>query len=84
MREGSPWFVAKDVCDALGMNSDKTGTGHFLAHLEQDECATLNLNTIVIPEGNRKGNPNVRIINESGLYSLILKSLSQPPQAATW
>ena len=73
-REGEPWFVAKDVCAALGMDTDKAGTSHFLTGLDPDEVGSVNLNTIGNPEGNRRGNPIVKTINESGLYSLILKS----------
>nr|WP_269475597.1 BRO family protein [Variovorax sp. PBL-E5] len=63
-----PWFVAVDVCKALGMNTDKQGTGHYLAHLDADE-----VNTVRSTEGKR-GNPNLKVISESGLYSLILRS----------
>ena len=73
-REGDHWFVAKDVCAALGMDTDKTGTGRWLEGLDADEADTLNLNTIGNSDGKRRGNPTVKIVNESGLYSLILKS----------
>lgn len=62
MREGTPWFVAKDVCDALDL-SDVTMS---LAHLDSDERAKYNLGLRGLGASN--------IINESGLYSLILKS----------
>ena len=35
-------------------------------------------NTVVNPDGNR-GNPNMTIINESGLYSLVLSDTSCTP-----
>lgn len=64
MKDGDPWFVAKDVCDAVALGN----TTEALRGLDEDER-----NTVRNPEGNR-GNPNVTIINESGLYSLILRS----------
>ena len=78
-RDGEPWFVAKDVCEVLGFRDSHNAT----RGLDSDEVATLELrgfsrgatlNTIGNPEGNRRGNPIVKTINESGLYSLILKS----------
>ena len=60
--DNEPWFVAKDVCDALGID-----TNHVREALDEDE-----VNTLRITEG--KGNPNKTIITEAGLYSLILRS----------
>ena len=59
------WFVAKDVCDILGYSNV---TKALNDHLDDDERSTL-----TIREGIR-GNPNMNIINESGLYCLILRS----------
>ena len=61
-REGSPWFVAKDVCDALGIANPTQAVSN---HLDADERAMFNI-------GGKAG--TVNIVNESGLYSLILKS----------
>jgi prophage antirepressor-like protein len=58
--KGVLWFVAKDVCDVLGL----TNPTMALANLDDDERAKLNLG--------RQGECN--IINESGLYSLITGS----------
>ena len=65
MRDGQAWWVAKDVCDILGYSNV---TQVLNNHLDEDER-----NTLTIREGIR-GNPNVNIINESGLYCLILRS----------
>ena len=59
---GEPWFVASDVCRALGI--DPTST----RRLDDDEKNTLRL-TQGIP-----GNPNVTVVNEPGLYTLVLGS----------
>lgn len=57
---GEPWFVAKDVCDALGISNPTDA----LKRLDDDERARFNLG--------RQGEAN--IVNEPGLYSLILAS----------
>ncbi len=64
MREGAPWFVAKDVCDALGL--DVSDTRRTLDEADRE----------VLLAGQHPGLPNrgATAINESGLYSLILKS----------
>ncbi|EHR60373.1 BRO-N domain-containing protein [Saccharomonospora cyanea] len=64
-RGGDPWFVAKDVCDVLGIRSDTVR-----AVLDADEVAETNPNSIGVASGGR----NPLIINEPGLYSLILRS----------
>lgn len=43
--------------------------GKYLAGLDADE-----VNTVRDSSGIRRGNPNVKVISESGLYSLILRS----------
>ncbi|EPR43120.1 prophage antirepressor [Desulfovibrio sp. X2] len=61
---GNPWFVAKDVCNVLDLGNPSQA----VSDLEDDEK-----NTISIADGNR-GNPNMLIISESGLYSLVFRS----------
>lgn len=60
LRDGEPWFVAADVCKAL----DLSNTTAALERLADDERSKLNLG--------RQGETNV--INECGLYALILRS----------
>lgn len=60
---GAPWFVALDVCHALGISNNRDA----LLKLDDDEK-----NTVGLTDGNR-GNPNTLIISESGLYTLILR-----------
>lgn len=62
--DGEPWFVAKDVCHALGIENSRQA----LRRLDDDER-----NTVISNDGNR-GNPNLAVVNESGLYALILTS----------
>lgn len=58
--DGDPWFVAKDVCEVLGL----TNPTMALQSLDDDERTKFNLG--------RQGDTN--IVNEPGLYSLILGS----------
>lgn len=64
---GDPWFVAKDVCDILGLENSRKAT----TELDSDEK-----NTVTIKEG-IAGNPNKTIISEPGLYKLIMRSRKQ-------
>ena len=65
-RDGEPWFVAADVCKALEIGNPS----QVLVRLEDDE----KMNTLISNEGNQRGNPNMTVVNESGLYTLILSS----------
>lgn len=61
-----PWFVGKDVADVLGYKNQRDAISN---HVDSEDK-----NTVAIHDGNTRGNPNQTIINESGLYSLILSS----------
>lgn len=63
-RNGQPWWVVKDVCDVLGLSNPTEA----IKSLDDDEK-----NSLRISEGIR-GNPNMAVISESGLYTLILRS----------
>lgn len=62
--DGDPWFIAKEVCDVLGLDNPSEA----IRPLDDDER-----NTVRNSDGNR-GNPNVNIISESGLYALTMRS----------
>lgn len=62
---GEPWFVAKDVCDVLGIRTDSL---RYI--LDDDEIAEVNPNSIGVGHGGR----NMLIVSESGLYSATLRS----------
>lgn len=73
MINGDPWFFAMDVCEMLGIKNPTMA----LRALDDDEI-TLSSSAITLSstEGNKagKGNPNVNLISEGGLYTLILRS----------
>lgn len=61
---GEPWFVAKDVCDVLGYtNASKAISDHVDS---EDKLNNESLSSL----GQRGG----WLVNESGLYSLVLSS----------
>ncbi|MFT4013005.1 MAG: BRO family protein [Paracoccus sp. (in: a-proteobacteria)] len=79
MRDDAPWFVAPDVCRVLEIGNPSQA----LARLDEDEV------TLITNEGSRKGGVGIadttldtiegirrptNVINESGLYALILTS----------
>ena len=65
VKDGEPYFVGKDVADILGYTNSRKAIGD---HVDEEDK-----NTVTIRDG-IQGNPNLTIINESGLYSLILSS----------
>ena len=66
--DGEPWFVGKDVAQVLGYSNTKQA---LLSHVDADDKLQGDGVTIRDPMG-REQRPTV--INESGLYSLILSS----------
>lgn len=63
--DGEIWFVAPDVAMALGYRN----APDMVRNLDNDEVSTTQ-----IVRSSSGGNPNITIINESGLYSATLKS----------
>ena len=62
-RDGEPWFIAADVCAVLGLARQQDST----RHLDDDEKGECSVDT---PSGRQQ----MVIVNEPGLYSLILRS----------
>lgn len=60
-RDGEPWFVAADVCKALEIDKSQT------RRLDEDEKGMYSTQTL-------GGKQEVTIVNEPGLYSLVLGS----------
>ena len=65
---GEPWLVLKDVCDVLGIENHR----NIAARLDEDEKGVHTVDTL-------GGKQEMVIINEAGLYSVIL--LSRKPEA---
>ena len=95
-KNGAPWFIAKDVCDVLGINNSRqalrlldkddlmsfqmtsggqkremNGVSEAIKPLDDDEISELSFSedrkNKVIPRC-------LKIISESGLYTLIMRS----------
>ncbi|HDR7616990.1 TPA: phage antirepressor [Bacillus mycoides] len=62
------WFVAKDICDVLEIKNHRTS----ISILDDDEKGVHSMDTL-------GGTQQLQTINESGLYSLVLRS--RKPQA---
>lgn len=72
---GEPWFVGKDVAEILGYQN---GSRDINRHVDEEDRQNYQNGTL---ETNR----GMTIINESGLYSLILSSkLPQAKQFKRW
>ena len=74
--QGEPWFVGKDVAEALGYTAPRNAIANHVD--DEDKKDAL----IQCPLG---GTQKMVIINESGLYSLILSSkLPQAKEFKRW
>ena len=67
-QNGQPWFVLADLCKALSLSTPSKVS----ERLDEDEKGMSSIHT---PGGNQK----VSIVNESGMYAVILRS--DKPQA---
>lgn len=77
VKDGEPWFVGKDVATALGYSKSRNAIS---IHVDEDDKTTA---LIQGPGSNYK--TQAIIINESGLYSLILSSkLEKAKQFKHW
>lgn len=65
--DGQPWFVGKDVARALGYGEGKSLANAVANHVDDEDKGVTEMMT---PGGTQK----MTIINESGLYSLVLSS----------
>lgn len=69
--DGEPWFVGKDVAEILGYGNSRDA---IVAHVDKEDKVVIQkseIPTLDIP------NRGLTVINESGLYSLILSSKLQ-------
>ena len=67
MIDGAPWWVAVDVCRALGLTIEGGATRH-LRNLSKVEVASWRPTS-----GKQGGRPN-SVVSESGLYKLVMRS----------
>lgn len=65
--DGEPWLVGKDVAQALGYGEGKSLANAVARHVDPEDKGVTEMMT---PGGRQE----MTIINESGLYSLVLSS----------
>lgn len=65
-KNNEPWFVGKDVAELLGYSNTRDALSKHVKDYHK--------NTVTIRDGITRGNPNQVIIDEAGLYSLVLRS----------
>lgn len=63
-----PWFIAKDICDVLGLSNVSIA----LNSLDEDEVAKIDPKNYLGSES--RSNQSVNIISESGFYKLVMRS----------
>ena len=63
-KNGEPWFIGKDVAEALGYEASRNA---ITKHVDDEDKLTHQISA-------SGQNRNMTVINESGLYSLILSS----------
>ena len=66
--DGEPWFVGKDVAEALGYSNTKDAIASHVAEEDKQVIQKSEITTFEIP------NRGLTVINESGLYALIFGS----------
>jgi len=62
-RAGAPWFVAADVCRAVGIKQ----AGRAVSALDDDEKGVISIHTL-------GGEQTVLAVSEGGLYTLLIRS----------
>lgn len=69
--DGEPWFIARDICNALGLPN----LSMALQRLAEDEKGVNRIDTL-------GGSQQMAIVSESGMYALVLRS--DKPEAVTF
>ena len=76
VKDGEPWFVGKDVAEVLGYAASRNAIAN---HVDAEDKKDA------LIQGPLGGTQTMTVINESGLYSLILSSkLPQAKEFKRW
>ena len=70
-KDGEPWFVAKDICEALGFGNHRQA---IATHVPEEDKGVQILDTL-------GGKQELTFVNESGLYALIFGSTKPEAKA---
>ncbi|WP_165845822.1 BRO-N domain-containing protein [Streptacidiphilus pinicola] len=79
--ENEPWFATMDVCRILGRGNPSMA----VKNLHSDETRTVDMRTVCLSQSEAydetagrnaygRGNQTLNLVNESGLYKLVLRS----------
>lgn len=63
VKDNQPWFIAKDVCEVLGLGNSRDA----VSKLDDEEKGVEKVDTL-------GGKQSMTLVNESGLYTLIIRS----------
>lgn len=67
VRDGTPWFVMKDICNILEIVNNRDA----YSKLDDDEKGVVLADTL-------GGKQHMQVVNESGIYSLVFVSRTSP------
>lgn len=63
VKDGEPWFVAKDICDILEINDNRSAMRRIKSNMKGEH-------NIPTPGGNQE----MIVISEAGVYKLVFTS----------
>ncbi|KOA51608.1 antirepressor [Bifidobacterium animalis subsp. animalis MCC 0483] len=66
--QNDPWFIAKDICDILGLSNVTVA----LSSLDEDEVSQIDPKNYLGSE--TRSNQPINIVSEAGFYKLVLRS----------
>jgi prophage antirepressor-like protein len=67
---GVPWFVLKDICDALGLGNPSA----VAQRVPEDEKQQVSLNLSSVDVGPDQGGRQPWVVSEPGMYRVVLRS----------
>lgn len=74
-KDGEPWFVAKEVCDILGVSNSRDAISR---RIPAEERASVVLTDV---SSSTRNTITANVVNESGLYRLIFTSRKKEAEA---
>ncbi|MBD9558452.1 BRO family protein [Ensifer sp. ENS03] len=73
--DGQPWFVAADICKAVGVYNPRHGAAKYVRAIADDQKALVKLPDIP------RGSPAVLMVSQSGLDKLLWLALHSVSEA---
>ncbi|MFL9824710.1 Bro-N domain-containing protein [Rhodoplanes sp. SY1] len=83
--DGAPWFIAQDVCRALGYKTDgQSNVAAILRSVDETEKRIIHRDTVNCFHLKTSGNPNRYVVSEKGLYHLSFKAQRIRPEVVAF